>query len=194
MVQYNLKPYWVQFTYTTDGLNHVGRYSIEPSGTPDVGVEPDLVTNDDTITNFDAAMDALWGYIAPFYPSDTCSFGEAIVYRQLPTDPSPVWIYSFTTSVAATGTGSISKVSQQTITFRDDMGGVSRFVLLETLTDPYRDKSSIAELSAAEGGLMYFLIGTDSFLRARSGAKYMQFKRLTVTTNDKLEKIRYNVG
>jgi hypothetical protein len=146
-------------------------------------------------------FDTFWsGYINAiadtFTSDDTLNISADLFFKATPTsDPFWVWTDTETGNVQGTALASFHKPANQTVTtFRSSLGGILRFTLMENIAFISQGMSPLNTGNTTLNGINSFLLGAGNCIVARDGGRIVSGMRTISKTNDKLRKIRYNVG
>jgi hypothetical protein len=192
---------FVVHRYLVGGLFHTQTLSLGNDYTagspPTVGNDPDTLTKSGSILPFSIIWNAYINAIADtFTTEDTLSISADVFFKATPTS-DPLWVFTDTGTGASQGTASPTffKPANQTVTtFRSSVGGIMRFTLMENIAFIAQGMSPTNTGNTVLNGINSYLLSSSCAFVARDGGKLVSGMRTISKTNDKLRKIRYNIG
>lgn len=185
-----LSPGFVKLRYTQNLLTHVQTIPVQPSGTPTVGVIPNLVPNSGGPIDLAQFMTDYMAVLRPLFATTT-AFESAEFWYQPTPESDPIWIYTHPINLAGTGGATTTSMGQLVMTFRTALGGLFRWYGMEMSTAfPVNTVTPSAAFTGTLLALSNYLKGGTSCFLARDNAKLMVAITATTKTNDALRKKR----
>lgn len=188
MAQNSLYPGFIKLKYTVAGRPHHQilpvEYSVNP---PSIGVEPQLITDDGTISMGDA-IDSYEDIIDDFFNSTDTNFVLAEAWSLATPESDATFVYAYPIGHAGASASTTVAYSQSVFSFRSSAGGYLKLYYMETRysvnqEDPF-------PFTAAERTALYTYL-TDpltNWIKARDGGVVVSGINFFTKTNDALRK------
>lgn len=190
MAHNSLAPAFVKLRYTQTGITHVQTIPVQPSGTPTVGTEPNLVpASGGPIALSQFATDYM-AVFRPLFPTTTAIEGMEFWYKPTP-EADPIWIYDHPINLAGSSAQAVVLMSQLVVTFRTALGGILKCYLMEVMnTIPMNNRTPGASLTGVVLAYSNYVKGSTTCFLGRDNAKPMVPIFQSTKTNDALRKRR----
>lgn len=190
MAHNSLAPAFVKLYYSYSGIVHVQTIPCQPSGTPTVGTEPNVVPKTGGPIAFSQFMTDYMVVFRPMFSSVTTVISAEFWYQPTPTS-DPIWIYEHPINLAGSTGATNTPMGQAVMTFRTALGGIQKVYLMEpqsALTMNLRTAGTA--FSGAIVNFSNYIKGSTSCFLGRDNAAPMVPIYLSTKFNDALRKRR----
>lgn len=190
MAHNSLAPGFVKLKYTFTGITHVQTIPVQPSGTPTVGVEPNVVPASGGPIALSQFMTDYMAVFRPIFGNQT-AVDVAEFWYQPTASADPIWIYDHPIALAGSSATQSVALQQLVVTFRTALGGIFRWYGMEpsgAISNNVRVPG--ASLTGTVLALSNYLKGGTSCFLARDNAKLVSPIFMSTKTNDALRKRR----
>lgn len=190
MAHNSLSPAFVKLYYNISSITHVQTIPVQPSGTPTVGTEPNVVPASGGPIALSQFITDYMVVFRPMFSSLTTIQSAEFWYMPTPTS-DPIWIYDHPINLAGTTGATSTLMSQGVLTFRTALGGIFRWYGME-LAAGFALNQRIAgtSLTSQTLALSNYLKGSTSCFLGRDNAKLMVPIWYSSKINDALRKRR----
>jgi len=184
----SLSPAFMKLFYTGNGRGHVATIPITFSGGFTPGVLPSLLAKNGTAVAGDVAADGFAAIFTPFL--NTGDEVSRVEYFSWPSPADDV-IFIYAVDVAAAGESALAALedSMLTMSFRTNLGGVLKFVILDAALSAVNVRE-IPPFTPGSRAIDAATAITDAFScwKGRDGGYAIAGIALTTKTNDKLRR------
>lgn len=181
----------VKIKYSVDGLSHRMVLGCKIAGLVISGTEPTFELKGGATQTATLAVTGLVDYIKTLY-NNTCTFSDYEIWCNDLGSLGRFYVYGESLGIAGTLATGSKLAWQETLLYRSTNGKVGRLVMLENARDNYGKEARPFGISGEN--LATFIEGGTSWIYHSSGAFVSTVYALQRTTNNALERKRYNVG
>jgi hypothetical protein len=175
-------------SHSAYGFHKSALNANEWHSTPDVGGAGAIEAWDATLIDTDDMVVALVTLLAPFFPA-SYHFDNYIVFTYATPDADPVPVASNPLTVVGTSAApGWSKATQTTLSFRTDLFGIAKIVLLDVDSQDSFDKTVVVPpATPLEALVTEFTLDTNGW-SGRDGGRPDTYISATTTLNEKLRR------
>lgn len=186
MATNSLYPGFTKMYYGTGGNLHTMILPMIPDGTPNIGIDPSILTRAGTPNLWSTYMTSLINLIKPLYNTAT-DFTLAEFYYMEEIDSDPQFVHGINPALSGTSATANTSMAQQVLTFRTYEGGIWKLFLMEAVITVNVVTSWPFAVGAVKT-LADHLISTGSAVVGRDGGYPLVPLRSITKTNDALRK------
>jgi hypothetical protein len=190
MAHNSISPGFVKLYYTTTSITHVQTIPVIPSGTPTVGVMPNLTPLTGGPITLGQFMTDYMAVFRPFFSTITSVQSAEFWYAPTPTS-DPIWIYDHPINLPGLTGAAASLMVQAVMTFRTALGGILKTYLMEPNSAIVANQRTAgASLAGINLNYSNYIKGATSCFFGRDNASPQVPIFLTTKVNDALRKRR----
>jgi len=182
----SLSPAFIKILYSNGSVQHKMVLPTKFDGAVTPGVNPNLLLHSSANNTFTSSMSSWGDLLKPCFGTGTV-FNSAEVWSQPTPDDDPVWIYTYGMGQVGTHASANITAEQVVMTFRSDLGGLSRLYLMET---PFAANVKVLYGAMANPLLAVanFVVGSSSWIWSRDNGKPILCLQYKTKYNDVLRR------